>query len=165
MGTTEVTPVVNITKERVTYCLVQEVGKEEPQFKTESAAAAMVEAKQGEILATQSYLKPQVTSFAGIQELFANSEVEAVKLENRGIDQKVYQKIRASLLEQDEEGKFVFQATEGDVDLTEFVSQVSAGRATSPEAKLEKVLDGLDEATATALLAKLMAKFAGQPTA
>lgn len=168
MATTEATPDLNVVNERATYCLVRSEGpegKEVITFMTESAAAKAVEKKEGEIVATQSFLKPQVNGFAGIQELFASSEKEAAKLTNRGIDQKAYQHIRARMLEQNDEGEFIFQAQEGDVDLTEFVATESASRATSPEAKLEKVLDGVDEATAIALLQKLMARMQGQPAA
>lgn len=167
MATTEVTPVVNVSKERVTYTLVKNLkaaeGTDPIQFMTEAAAARAVEAKEGEIVAQQSFLKPSVSGYAGIQELFGETgEAEAAKLANRGIDQKVYQNIRARLLNKNEEDEYDFTAQEGDIDLTEFVASVSSGRATSPEAKLEKVISGLDYNTAQALIEKVLAKMRGQ---
>lgn len=166
MATTETTPALNVTKERVTYCLVKNLkapeGTDPYQFATETAANRGVEAKEFEIVATQSFLKPVVSGYEGIKELFGDAgESEAAKLANRGIDSKAYQYIRAKILEKDEEENYIFQAQEGDIDLTETVAQVSAGRASTPEAKMEKVLAGLDEATATALMERLLAKMRG----
>lgn len=166
MATVEVTPAVNVSKERTTFCLVKNLkaveGTDPIQFMTETAAQRAVEAKEGEIVASQSFLKPQVAGYEGAKELFGESESEFAKLLNRGIDSKAYQNIRARMLEKDEEENYIFQPVEGDIDLAEYVATVTSGRATSPEAKLSKVLEGLDENTALALLAKLQAKLQGQ---
>lgn len=160
MATETVTPVLDVVKERSTYCLVEtenEKGEKDVKFSTESAAQKAVEKNEGKIVATQSFLVPAAATAAGIEQLVP-SEKERAKLFNRGIDQKAYANIRARLLEQNEAGEYVFQPVEGDIDLTEFIGTESAARATSVESKLEKLVDGMDAASAQAMLAKLMAK-------
>jgi hypothetical protein len=167
MATETVTPVLNVVRERSTYCLVEtenDKGEKEIKFSTESAALKAQEKNEGKIIATQSFLVPAAASAAGIEELVA-SEKERVKLFNRGVDQKAYGHIRATLLETNDAGEYIFQPVEGDKDLTEFIGTESAARATSVESKMEKLVDGMDATSAAALLAKLMAKISNVPEA
>lgn len=160
MSTAEVSPALDVVKERTSYCLLEvenDKGEKEIKFSTETAAQRAQEKNEGKIVATQSFLVPAAATAAGIEQLVP-SEKERTKLFNRGIDQKAYAHIRATLLEQNDAGEYVFQPVEGDKDLTEFIGTESAARSTSVESKMEKLVDGMDAASAAALLAKLMAK-------
>lgn len=154
---------VNINVEVATYCVVgteKEVdGKPTVvfSFATEKSAQKMVERGEGEILISQSFEMPNAANEAGTQEL-VKSEKERVRLFNRGLDQKLYQVVRARMLETDEAGNLLFNASEGATSLRKEAAEEVAARATSPEAKIEKILDNLEPAAAAAILAKLQAR-------
>jgi hypothetical protein len=158
----EISP--NIRVDVSTYCLVQtgtEIveGKEVPvvEFMTENAAKKTEEEKKGTILAAQSFQRFGATTLEGISELVPDVE-EATKLFNRGADNKQYQVIRSLMLAQDEDGNFTFEQVEGSISLREALAEKTASRATSIDAKVEKVLSGLDPETRSRILAQLLEK-------
>lgn len=164
MATAEATPLQPTRVEPTTYCLVQtgtkvEEGKNVPvvEFMTESAANKAVEEKKGEIMLSQTWGKNLAENSEGFA-ILVPDESERVKLFNRGADNKQYQIIRARMLETDEEGQYVFQPVEGAIDLAKELAAPSRSRATSPDAKVEKVLEGLDEDAALQIIERLKAK-------
>lgn len=156
MSTTAVVPAPTIS----TFCLVKN-DKGEIDFRTENSAAKAVEKKEGEVQATQSFKTYNVANDAEFAALVP-SEKERVRLINRALDNKQYQLARSTMLETDKEGNYIFEQQEGAIDLASDVATEVAARATTPEAKVEKVLDGLDDATANAILEKLMKRRAAQ---
>lgn len=166
MATDSIVPEQNVRLEPATYCLVEVVKDGEPtiQFMTEKAAEKAEEKKEGEIKVRQTFNTYNAVTAAGIEELIP-SEKERVKLFNRGADNKQYQIIRAQMLAQDEEGNFTFTPKEESIDLRAAVAEESASRATNPESKMEKVLEGLPEEQQLALLQRLLAKMTAAPAA
>jgi len=162
----------DVTVDSATYVLigreVEKDGKTEKQgqFMTEKGAekflADEANKKEGWIeLARQTFEIPVAQTLSGISQIVP-SEKEAVKLFERGKSNKAYQIIRSRMLEQDENGDFVFQPIEGAVSLKAEVAEETASRATTPEAKMEKLLEGVDQDTALALIQKLQARLQAQ---
>src|SRR6185369_10555026 len=100
--------------------------KDEKTGKSEADAEGWSEAFR------QTFQTPVAISLKGIQEIVP-SEKEIVKLFERGKSNKAYQIIRQRMLEQDENGNYVFQPKEGVVDLKAEVAEETASRATTPE--------------------------------
>lgn len=164
-GEQVVNPELDVRTDTATYCLVQleekdSDGNAKVQFAVEKAAEKLVEDKKGVIVMKQSFETVNAGTDAAFNTLVP-TEKERVRLANRGLDQKQYQLIRTKMLETDAEGNYVFAPKEGKISLRKEVAEEMASRATSPEAKFEKILDGLDDAAAASILTKLLAKVQG----
>lgn len=153
----EVTP---LTHENATYCLVEDA-KGEVSFTTEKLAQKAVEKGEATIKVSQTFAAPVVNNFDGFTQLIP-SEKERLRLVGRSVDGKFYQIVRATMLEQDKEGNYIFQPKEGVMNVDKDIAEESTGRASTPEDKVEKILSGLSGDAAQEVLKKLMARIAAQ---
>src|ERR1700692_3506138 len=111
--------------------------------------------KEGEIIAfKQAVLSPSVGTFEGFEQLVPDAD-ERLNIINRGIGTKFNQKIRTTLLEQDEAGNLAFQPVEPIYDATSLVAAAAERTNLSPTDKAMKVLGALDPE----VLAKILAQF------
>lgn len=107
----------------------------------------------------QTVIKPSVGTDEGFAELIPDAE-ERLNIINKGLSAKFNQKIRTTLIEQDDAGNLVFQPVEGTFDATSLVQEATLRTNLSPTDKAIKMLANLPEDMRAAILAQFAA--AGQ---
>lgn len=105
---------------------------------------------------TQTVRVPRVGSVDGISELIPDEE-ERVAIFNRGVSQKLTQKLGAKFKESDESGKAVYTPTEEAFDPTELLREATQQRNLDPVSKAKKYLAGLDPKVLEQMLQAMVA--------
>jgi len=113
--------------------------------------------KESEVIAfKQAVISPTVGTLDGFAELVPDAE-ERLNIINRGIGAKFNQKIRTTLIEQDEAGNLAFQPVEPTFDATYLVAAAAERQNMSPTDKAMKVLGALDPEVLKGILAQFAA--------
>lgn len=163
-GNAEVSEVErHVTNQLETYVVLVEKdkdGKEYYNYRSESDAEKVLkDPKSGAVEQfRQTVSFPRAKDFEGIR-LICPNEAEAAANFNRGAKSKAINRLKAMLLETDEDGKLAFSPQEGAFDLTEEVASESQRRGLTPDEKYERFLetfsapDAVKEAMRTAYYA------------
>lgn len=117
------------------------------------------EKKNPEMIAfKQTVQRPIVGTLEGFLELIKDSD-EQLNIINKGLASKFNQKIRTTLIEQNEDGSLVFQPTDTVYDATALVQEPAQRVSLSPEDKVRKMIaaSGLSPEALAAIVAQFQA--------
>jgi len=111
----------------------------------------------GEVIAFKQVVqKPTAGTLDGFFQLVPDTETQ-LDIINKGINAKFNQKIRTTLIEQDDAGNLVFQPTDAAYDATALIQAASERTYATPFDKALKAIANLDPAMKAAILAQLQA--------
>jgi len=178
---TAASPVQNVITERSDYVVgfdletndKNEVKKTPAYYaysseEDKAAVKKMVDEKKFEEDFTVTTSLPLAKSMAGITQICPNEE-EACNNFNRGAKQKAANRLKAKLLDVDQDGKFTFgenDLTNGVYDLTQEIASESKRKSLTEEEKLDKFLAQFPENIREAMKsAYASARTAPQPVA
>jgi len=92
----------------------------------------------------QTVIKPSAGTLEGFEQLIPDAD-ERLSIINKGLSAKFNQKIRTTLIEQDEAGNLAFQPVEPTYDGTPLVQAASERVSASPTDKAIKMLGSLSQ--------------------
>jgi hypothetical protein len=115
-----------------------------------------LQAKGYSIQATQTVIVTRAGSPEGFEQIVSDPE-ERTNVFNRGVAQKLQQKVTANLGDSDDEGKPTFTFSEAAYDPSEWLNEATSRRNLSPEEKAARDLakSGLSQDVIKAMLAVL----------